>query len=153
MGMRRRTTLRFGVLAVLLVASAARALDPETVKLMPWVEQPESCLTCHPKDKGSRKLAEPTNSCDANCQRCHKDMDKHHSVGQVLEDKGNIALPLLTGNKVACISCHDLKTARTDRRSWKAQSLYARLFQGQSSYPTYYLRVNNSDGKLCRMCH
>ncbi len=151
--MRARFTFLYGSLAMLVLAGVAWAVDAETVKVMPWVRQPETCLACHAKDKGSRKLAEPMDSCDANCQRCHKDMEKHHTVGQVLEDKGKISLPLLSGNKVACISCHDLRTPRTDRRSWKAQSLYARLFEGQSTYKTYYLRVNNSDGKLCRICH
>lgn len=141
------------ILAMLLFASVAWGLDPETAKIMPWVGRTEPCLACHGKEKGSPKLADPVSSCDTHCQSCHKDMDKHHTVGQVLEDKGIIALPLASGNKVTCISCHDLKTPRRDRRSWKSQSLYARLFQGQPSYPTYYLRVNNSDGKLCRICH
>lgn len=152
--MRTRCIGRFGALvALVLLAGVAWGMDPGTVKIMPWVAQPEACLTCHGKEKGSRKLVDPLSSCDVHCQQCHKDMDKHHTVGQALEDKGTISLPLLTGNKVACISCHDLKTSRTDKRSWKAQSLFGRLFQGQPSYPTYYLRVNNSDGKLCRICH
>lgn len=141
------------ILVMLLLASVGWAMDPETAKIMPWVGRSEPCLACHGNDKGGRKLTDTVNSCDTHCQSCHKDMEKHHSVGQVLEDKGKIVLPLSSGNKVACTSCHDLNTPRKDKRSWKSQSLFARLFQGQPSYPTYYLRVNNSDGKLCRICH
>lgn len=152
--MRARILWSYGTLALtLLLAGAVWGLDPETTKIMPWVGRTEPCLACHGNERGSRKLADPTNSCDTHCQTCHKDMDKHHAVGQAPEENGNIVLPLATGNKVACISCHDLKTPRRDKRSWKSQSLFSRLFQGQPSYPTYYLRVNNSDGKLCRICH
>jgi hypothetical protein len=127
--------------------------DHEAVKAMPMATQIRDCFVCHASDKDKPKLVEPTHSCDANCLRCHKEMDKHHPVGPEVEEKDKVALPLLGMNKVACISCHDLKTPRTDTRSWKAQSLFAQLFQGQPKYKTYYLRINNSDGKLCKACH
>jgi hypothetical protein len=84
---------------------------------------------------------------------CHKDVEKHHPVGPEVEERDKVSLPLLGDKKVGCISCHDLKTARTDTRSWKSQSLFARMFQSQRTYKTYYLRINNSDGKLCKSCH
>jgi hypothetical protein len=156
MGMPNRAQGLRWVLAALttvLGLGAVWAQDAQTLKIMPWSSQPETCLACHPKDKGTSKLAQPTQSCDVNCRRCHEDMDKHHPVGPAVEEKDKVGLPLLGRNQVSCISCHDLKTASQDRRSWKSQSLYARLFQGQTSYKTYYLRVNNSDGKLCKICH
>jgi hypothetical protein len=148
---------RFFLLDLLMVTTAAgaddKALNHETVKAMPMAAQIRDCLACHTSDKDKPKLLEPTRSCDANCLRCHKDMEKHHPVGPEVEEKDKVSLPLLGSNKVACISCHDLKTTQTDTRSWKAQSLFGRLFQSQSKYKTYYLRINNSKGQLCKACH
>jgi hypothetical protein len=130
-----------------------RAPDHEAQKAMPVVEQTRDCLACHTSEKDKAKLVETTRSCDANCMRCHKEMEKHHPVGPEVEETDKVSLPLLGDKKVACISCHDLRTAPNDTRSWKSQSLFARLFQGQATYKTYYLRINNSGGKLCKACH
>ena len=127
--------------------------DHEAQKAVPAAEQTRACLTCHASEKDKPKLVDSTRTCDANCIRCHKDMEKHHPVGPEVEERDRVALPLLGDKKVACISCHDLKTAQTDTRSWKSQSLFARLFQRQQTYKTYYLRIKNSDGKLCKACH
>jgi hypothetical protein len=130
-----------------------KALDHEAIKAMPKATQILDCLVCHPGDKDKPRLVDPAYSCDINCLRCHKEMEKHHPVGPEVEERDKVSLPLLGTNKVACISCHDLKAPGTDTRSWKSQSLFARLFQGQPRYKTYYLRVNNSEGKLCKACH
>jgi hypothetical protein len=145
------------LLDLLMAATATSADDKapnhEAVKAMLMAAQIRDCMACHPSDKDKPKLVEPTRSCDANCLRCHKDTEKHHPVGPEVEEKDKVSLPLLGINKVACIGCPDLKTTQTDTRSWKAQSLFARLFQGQPRYKTYYLRINNSDGQLCKTCH
>ena len=135
------------------VLGEARPLDHEEVKRLPLAARVQECLACHAGEKERGKLTNPADACDANCLRCHKDMEKHHPVGPEVEEKDKVSLPLVGTNKVACISCHDLKTAQTDTRSWKAQSLFGRLFQGQKTYKTYYLRMNNSDGSLCKACH
>lgn len=112
-----------------------------------------ACQACHPGAKDRPKLADPSRSCDQNCFRCHPDMDKHHPVGTGVNEKEKVPLPLIKENQVGCISCHDPLSASTDNRSWKSQSLFSRWFSGQKVYKTYYLRINNSDGKLCKTCH
>jgi hypothetical protein len=111
----------------------------------------KACQTCHASEKDRPKLAQPARCCDNNCLRCHKDMDKHHPVGSEVTEE--VRLPLLTGQKLGCVTCHDVNAPSTDTKSWKSQSLYARLFQGQPVYKTYLLRTNNSSGKLCQTCH
>jgi hypothetical protein len=113
----------------------------------------EACRSCHPGEKDRPKLVDLSRSCDHHCGRCHTDMEKHHPVGAGVNEKEKVPLPLLKENQVGCISCHDPLSARTDRRSWKSQSLFARWFSGQKIHQTYYLRINNSDGKLCQTCH
>jgi len=143
-----------GVVALASTALAqAKVPEHEASKALSVADQRRDCLACHPSEKDQAKLTEPTRSCDANCVRCHKDVEKHHPVGPEVEERDKVSLPLLGDKKVGCISCHDLKTARTDTRSWKSQSLFARMFQSQRTYKTYYLRINNSDGKLCKSCH
>jgi hypothetical protein len=112
-----------------------------------------ACQTCHPGEKDRSKLADPSRCCDQNCLRCHNGMEQHHPVGAGVTEKEKVPLPLVKGDHVACISCHDPLSARTDHRSWKSQSLFSRWFGRQTIYPTYYLRMNNSDGDLCKTCH
>ena len=138
------------VVTLLMLVGLAGAQQAETLKIMPFVGDRQACVVCHAGDKDTGRFADLTRSCDANCVHCHKDRDQHHPVGP---EKDRVNLPLLGANKVACITCHDLKIARYDVRSWKSQSLFGRLFQRQKTYKTYYLRVNNSAGDMCRTCH
>jgi len=112
-----------------------------------------ACQACHPGEKDRAKLSDPSRSCDQNCARCHTEMDNHHPVGAGVNEKEKVPLPLAKGDQVGCTSCHDPLSARTDKRSWKSQSLYSRWFSGQKIFKTYYLRINNSDGNLCKTCH
>ncbi len=112
-----------------------------------------ACLACHASPKERSKLADLSRSCDSNCRRCHVDMDQHHPTGASMEGRDKIALPFLSGDRVACITCHDPDMRPTDTRSWKSQSLFSRLFRSQTVYKTYYLRINNADGSLCKACH
>jgi hypothetical protein len=151
----RRDCIWFGLaVAVALGMSVPSvAQDPDPVAAMREAMQPKACRTCHASEKEQPKLVDPYRCCDNNCERCHKDMSKHHPVAAEVKDKESVPLPLLGGDKVGCISCHDLKAPATDSKSWKSESLFARLFQRQSTYKTYYLRINNSTGKLCKTCH
>jgi len=135
------------------VPTAAENSEPDPVAAMREGMQPKACRACHASEKERPKLADPYLCCNNHCERCHKDMTKHHPVAAAVDDKDRVSLPLLGGDKVACISCHDLKAPATDTKSWKSESLYARLFQRQATYKTYYLRINNSAGRLCKMCH
>jgi hypothetical protein len=133
------------------VASASRD-DDGGVRMKDGLK-PAACVACHSSQKDRSKLADPSRPCDASCGRCHTDMTKHHPVGGGVAQKEKIGLPLLSGDRLGCMSCHDVQTARTDTRSWKSQSPFDRLFRRRALYQTYYLRINNSDGKLCKTCH
>jgi hypothetical protein len=141
------------VVTVVLILDRAQAQAPSGEAKMKQGLQLPACLVCHSSDKDRGKLADLNRSCDTNCRRCHQEMEKHHPVGGGVEEKDKMTLPLSTGDKVACITCHDPGARRTDTRSWKSQSLFSRLFRSQTVYKTYYLRINNADGNLCRACH
>jgi hypothetical protein len=140
----------FGLVAAI---ATAKELDLSTEPEMRKGMTVAACYACHATLKDRPKLTDPGKCCDQNCVRCHQDMEQHHPIGAEIIEKNKISLPLLSGLRVGCISCHDAFSARTDKRSWKSQSLFAKWFQGQPTYKTYYLRINNSDGKLCKTCH
>lgn len=130
---------------------AAPELTPEA-RMREGMKRP-ACLTCHPGEKDRAKLVDLSRCCDAHCQRCHGEMNKHHPVGTDVTETDKVSLPLLGKNRVGCISCHDSTTPAIDSRSWKSQSLFSTVFQSQRTYKTYYLRINNTSGKLCKACH
>lgn len=134
------------------VAIADHVIAPINQKMHEGMTR-SACTLCHTTPKDRPKLHHLGQCCNQNCLRCHFDMTQHHPVGADITIQPGIKLPLLTGEKLACISCHDVFSARTDTQSWKSQSLFAKWFQTKTIYKTYYLRINNSDGKLCKMCH
>ena len=141
----------------LALPAAARGVeptpDPETVRDMPFVADRTACLGCHAGEEGARRLEDPGAACSSFCTTCHKEREKHHSVGTPIEGDKVPALPLTRDRRTACFTCHDLKHPRWDRNPWKAQSLFDRLFGGESRYRTYYLAMPNGRGQLCRVCH
>lgn len=80
-------------------------------------------------------------------------MAKHHPVDNPVTRPPRIPLRLTSEKKSACFTCHSLANPRYDQVRWKAESLFGRLFQRESRYPTYYLATRNDRGQLCLACH
>jgi hypothetical protein len=148
-----RIGLGLWMLALGMASAWAADSDEGGLATMRGGLKANACKTCHSTEKDRPKLIDATRACNDACTRCHKDMDKHHPVGSEVQEKDKVPLPLHTHQRVGCISCHDVNSPATDSKSWKSQSLFGRLFQGQTRYKTYLLRINNSSGKLCKTCH
>ncbi len=129
-------------------------IDNETVKVMPFVKDNSSCLECHSSNELEAKGNDLTKSCNTFCNKCHNEKldDSHHKVGMEISFKIPPDIALFE-NKLACVSCHDLKNQRFSKEPWKSQSLFGRMFKGKSKYKSYYLILNNRKGKLCKYCH
>jgi hypothetical protein len=112
------------------------------------------CVSCH-QDGQQRWAAKQYQPCTPYCMTCHKksEMDRHHTVGTLLSNLPDQALPLTSEKKVACITCHDMSRTRHDSERWKATSLFDRLFHKESKYKTYFLVMRNDQGQLCLTCH
>jgi len=149
----RKTLQHFAFLCLLIWPFPVFGLDKETLKAMPFVSDRKYCLRCHQKDEDKKRFDNLTMACDKCCVQCHDGMEKHHSVGMVIEEKNKPNLPLTGSGRLNCVTCHDLKIRKYDSRCWKSQSLFDRVFARKDKYRTYYLRINNHDGKLCRICH
>ncbi len=145
-------TFLYSTVLILIYASSA-TLDRDTLKIMPFINSKSDCIKCHEKKNIKTKIEKTTKACDTLCFKCHSDTDRHHTVGAKLyADKGNNFV--LTGKKrIACVTCHNLNEKRFASTSWRAESLFEKVFRNKSKYKTYYLVTNNSNGQLCKKCH
>ena len=147
----RFLTFIIATLCLIIVTGASlSAMDPETVKIMPFVNDASYCEKCHTKSEAKEFKGETIYSCFDYCQTCH---DTHHSVGKRVSRNRPKNLKYFKRNKVACFTCHELDRPRFDSKSWKSESLYERVFDSKNKYSTYYLPVNNRQGELCKQCH
>lgn len=146
----------FAVAMILLSPSKSFGQDQPPLKATPCSSSMAQCLQCHQESEASGKLKNfGSVICDDSCLKCHKSqMGEHHVVGKTIEKKEDVArLVFLGGQRLSCITCHDMKNKRYDSRSWKSQSLFGRVFSRKSKHKTFYLRINNSSGALCKSCH
>ncbi len=133
-------------------AQDASALpDPETLTIMPFVEDSSYCRKCHSAEE--TELADPSQACSTYCVSCHEDKSAHHTVGAALPGEQPRGLALSRRGLIACTTCHDLRTRRFDSVPWKSESLFGRVFRRAPRYKTYYLVIRNNKGQLCRECH
>ena len=147
----KKTALYFA--AICFFSICATAFDPETKKIMPFITSKSSCVKCRQKNNLKSMINDPAIACDASCLECHKNTDKHHSVGMRPDNRLKANLRLTHDNKIACITCHDLNFNRFDDTSWRSESLFEKIFNSNERYKTYYLIINNSNGQLCKKCH
>jgi len=128
------------------------AVDRETLKIKPFVKDSKYCIECHKNDIAGlqSRLISP---CDPMCLKCHTNMKSHHKTGMRMNGKIDKKFMLSSGKKLACVTCHNLKRQRFDKVSWKAQSLYEKMFKEKEKYSTYYLVIRNNKGALCKKCH
>lgn len=148
----------FALVPAVLVLVGADAVgsgtvDEETLKVMPFAGSHDSCLDCHSREKMETAYTDPLLTCDDACKKCHQDMGAHHSTGSEVTGKGAANIRVLSENRLACISCHDLTIKRFSPTARKAQSLFKRVFGSQKLYKTYYLVMDNRKGQLCKRCH
>lgn len=120
---------------------------------MIFVQDNSFCTECHSNEKVQQDFTDPAKACHQFCLTCHKDMKQHHPLDVKMEFSASMRLPLFKNQTVTCFTCHDLNNAKFDVISWKAQNVFQRVFNRKKKYKTYYLRINNRSGSLCKQCH
>jgi hypothetical protein len=140
-------------LFVLILYGFVAAGDDETKSIMPFVSSNTYCSQCHTMFEINHKLKETARACSTYCLTCHKEMECHHKVGAEIKCKTPPGLKLTEKNRLACITCHDLRKNRYDSSCWHAESFLESIFYIKSRYKTYFLVLRNNDGQLCRSCH
>lgn len=141
--------------AAILWALAASAQAPDDMPGRTAAQQAAACGPCHRDEAPARWSEHRDHACSAYCQTCHlsADMARHHAVGIALEKVPKAHLPLASGRRTACFTCHTLTRPRYDQVRWKAESLFGRLFRRDERQKTYLLVTRNDRGQLCHACH
>ena len=110
----------------------------------------KECSRCHSNEEVQPLAGRTTRSCSTYCLTCHTG---HHKLDVRLGKEPKTTLPLTDNKKITCYTCHDLTKNRFDTAPWRSESLFDRYFNKQESYMTFYLRINNHNGDLCKNCH
>lgn len=140
------------VIASLLYSLDGKAYDDSTKKDMPFVTTASYCLDCHTREEARSFRNSTAQSCSVFCSTCHNNLGPHHEIDRYVT--GDIPQGIILQNeKIACFTCHDLRNSRQDNVSWKAESLYERMFHRKEIYSTYFLVERNNEGQLCKKCH
>ena len=148
----------FVVLVVCLTCVVAESLrpflliadQPPNVKHEQFRYSSDPCLDCHTAEEAKEFRGRTAASCSNYCLTCHSG---HHKIDIWLIRKPDVNLPLKDEEKITCYTCHDLIKKRYDDVSWRSESLFDSIFNKKDIYKTYYLRINNRDGSLCKSCH
>jgi hypothetical protein len=143
------TTL-FCILPVGQFTDSASATGPGNKKHELFLSSQEECRQCHNNEEVASFRGRTARSCSNNCLTCHK---SHHKINIWLKREPWEVMPLKKDQKITCYTCHNLSQKRFDTTAWKSESLFERFFKKQEMYMTYYLRIKNSEGALCKNCH
>ncbi|MDD5773484.1 MAG: cytochrome c3 family protein [bacterium] len=107
----------------------------------------EDCEQCHSMDDSSQtKQSRYKKSIPELCvEPCHRDgaLGLNHPVEIVPDFEVPSSLPLENG-EITCGTCHDPHSSPT---------IKTKSFIGWKEGKSYFLRIDNSHGDLCRVCH
>ncbi len=137
---------------ILIIYSLGRTLDNESLTIHPFLQSENYCVDCHAMEKNYMKRG-PALACTPFCLTCHKEIKNHHVLNIKITETLPEGFILTERKKLICITCHNLNNKRFDNTSWKAESLYEKVFKGEKKYKTYYLVKKNNEGQLCKTCH
>lgn len=90
------------------------------------------------------------------CSDCHFDNHRmSHPVDIRPRRPENLSLPLDSDGSMTCATCHDPHGEPSGTVPYVRRGLLQQLRGTLSSqgYPTYFLRMPNTEGQLCRTCH
>jgi hypothetical protein len=146
----RMITALFCVFLAAPFLDSAKAIGPPNEKHELFLSSPETCRECHTNEEADSFRGKTAKSCSNNCLTCHK---SHHEFKVWLKRKPRNVLPFRKDQKITCYTCHNLTQKRFDTTPWKSESLFEHYFNTQKMYKTYYLRIKNNEGALCKNCH
>jgi predicted CXXCH cytochrome family protein len=142
--------------ALLLLCSPALAKGPHE-----RLSDPEYCKECHVTEEGSDAPGKPA-ALNADvislCLKCHdrKMVFGTHPVEIRPEMKLPEGIHLSEEGTMTCATCHDPHMESESETPYVAESFFLRLrnlFTPGKTHRTYFLRLPNDEGQLCKLCH
>ncbi len=145
--------LRATALAVALLALAASWLigrdNPHA-----FGDDPAACGNCH-EGPPARPERLPDGSSEF-CASCHTHPMNAHPLAVPADLHTPADLLVDREGNIGCLTCHFSHGPHESDHPWTSTSVageLGRLFKRRQSYPTYFLRRDNSHGDLCLACH
>lgn len=124
----------------------------------------DSCLLCHatlpkkPFVSKDRQIIVP-NMADYKadgvgmCAMCHDPNRAKHMLGRKIEIPLPKELPLTEDKKIVCLTCHYAHGDFYSEQPRTNITFFDKLFNTQRMHNSFLLRLNNTDGQFCLLCH
>jgi hypothetical protein len=120
-----------------------------------FMDDPSRCLHCHdtsPVKPGGLFIKDIVSL----CRDCHSMAHRMSHPVDIRPQKGTRAeLPLDQEGTITCSTCHDPHSDPSSAAPYVGRGIVERLkgMFSSAGYPTYFLRMPNTEGQLCLLCH
>ena len=138
------------LLIILVPAITQGAQNPHV-----FMEDPSRCLHCHdskPVQPGGLFIKDIVSL----CKDCHLMAHRmSHPVDIRPQEGVHPELPLDHEGTITCSTCHDPHSEPSSATPYAKRGVVERLkgMFSSAGYPTYFLRISNTEGQLCLSCH
>jgi len=138
------------LLIILVPAITQGAQNPHA-----FMEDPSRCLHCHdskPVQPGGLFIKDIVSL----CKDCHLMAHRmSHPVDIRPQEGVHPELPLDHEGTITCSTCHDPHSEPSSATPYAKRGVVERLkgMFSSAGYPTYFLRISNTEGQLCLSCH
>ena len=149
-GVSRLWYIGLTLLVLLMPAITEGAQNPHG-----FMEDPSRCLHCHdtrPVQPGGHFIKDIVSL----CRDCHSMAHRmSHPVDVKPQQAANPELPLDHEGTITCATCHDPHLDPSSSAPYVNRGVVERLkgLFSSAGYPTYFLRMRNTEGQLCLSCH
>jgi nitrate/TMAO reductase-like tetraheme cytochrome c subunit len=130
---------------------------------MTKLKSSESCLSCHltqpkqpPIKEGRFTIPDMTaykGDGVALCATCHDPKRASHMIGRKVEIALPAELPLAKDRKIVCLTCHYTHGNFYTEQPRANINAFDKLFNTERMHNSFLLRLNNTDGEFCLLCH
>jgi hypothetical protein len=127
------------------------------------LEPSERCLSCHVSQPKQSPVKEgrftiPDMSLYkgdgvALCATCHDPKRASHMIGRRIETVLPAELPLAKDRKIECLTCHYTHGSFYTEQPRANINSFDKLFDTERMHNSYLLRLNNTNGEFCLLCH
>jgi len=120
-----------------------------------FMDDPSRCLHCHatkPVGPGGGFIKDIVSL----CRDCHSIAHRmSHPVDIGPQEGVHPELPLDREGTITCSTCHDPHSEPSSATPYLSRGIVERLkgMFSSAGYPTYFLRMSNTEGQLCLSCH
>lgn len=123
----------------------------------------ENCLMCHttlpkalPTKEGRGTIPDMSNYRGDGvmlCATCHDPKRASHMIGRKIETALPAKLPLAEDRKIVCLTCHYTHGSFYTEQPRANINFFDTLFNTHRLHNSFLLRLENTDGEFCLLCH